>query len=452
MTASTAPRRIALAVVNPEALQRGCAPSHTFDRAGGTIGCRGANWILTDHRDRIQPIHCEIVLDEGLFCIVDRSGQTRINSQDSPMGLHVSARLNDGDTLHIGPYRIAIHLHDQDHPLPDPSRHLSQYGIGELLNVQDEHLRELMTAPPVQDDEPFLRRKDADFQALSSAGNRRDDLDPLMALDMAERRAAEEEAARSPLDPTHYGLAPASPQADLAATRFEAVSGSPNPLTGESTMSHQHAPTPAQDWHAAQQHHGADPHQLAAPLLQGLGAPLGPLDEQAAYNLLLEAGQALNATIRGIAALYGSQAGNQRRLTLLGRTLQPIEDNPLRLGQDHADTVRALFSSERSVVHLSPRAAIEESLTQARQHNAAIIQAIGASLDALLHAFSPDVLLQRFQRYRPEQAQQPADGDWAWQMYTHYYNELASSRQQGFEKLFWEVFEQAYDRALRAEA
>ncbi|KAA1334838.1 type VI secretion system-associated FHA domain protein TagH, partial [Escherichia coli] len=32
---------------------------------------------------------------------------------------------------------------------------------------------------------------------------------------------------------------------------------------------------------------------------------------------------------------------------------------------------------------------------------------------------------------------------------TNYYRELASSRQQGFEKLFREVYEQAYDRALR---
>ena len=46
----------------------------------------------------------------------------------------------------------------------------------------------------------------------------------------------------------------------------------------------------------------------------------------------------------------------------------------------------------------------------------------------------------------------PAADDWAWGMYTHYYDELASARQRGFEKLFWEVFEQAYDRALRVEA
>ena len=34
-------------------------------------------------------------------------------------------------------------------------------------------------------------------------------------------------------------------------------------------------------------------------------------------------------------------------------------------------------------------------------------------------------------------------------MYQHYYRELSSSRQQGFERLFQEVFEQAYDQQLR---
>jgi len=35
-------------------------------------------------------------------------------------------------------------------------------------------------------------------------------------------------------------------------------------------------------------------------------------------------------------------------------------------------------------------------------------------------------------------------------MYGHYFDELMSSRQQGFDRMFWEVFDQAYDRAMRA--
>jgi len=124
----------------------------------------------------------------------------------------------------------------------------------------------------------------------------------------------------------------------------------------------------------------------------------------------------------------------------------------LRLRQPYEETVQALFSNRRSVVHLSASAAIEESLEQSRKHNDAVIIAIKESLDALLHAFSPAVMMQRFERYRSEnhaqQQQYDQDGE-AWRMYNNYYNELSSTRQQGFEKLFWEVFEQAYDRAMR---
>ena len=218
-------------------------------------------------------------------------------------------------------------------------------------------------------------------------------------------------------------------------------------------MAPQRADTPqVQDWITAQSSAHGTPQQMVAPLLQGLGVPLGAIDEHTAYRLLMEAGQALQAAIRGLTALYASDDAQAGRPALMGRTLQPIEDNPLRLDLDYADTVRALFSSERSVVHLSPMAAVDESLTQTRLHNKALIEAINASLQALLRAFSPELLKQRFHRYRPDQTQQPEADDWAWQMYTHYYNELVSPRQKGFEKLFWEVFEQSYDQTLRTEA
>ena len=119
-----------------------------------------------------------------------------------------------------------------------------------------------------------------------------------------------------------------------------------------------------------------------------------------------------------------SQPGEQQRISLAGRTLQPIEDNPLRLGLDYPDTVRALFSTERSVVHLSPAAAVEESLEQIRRQQVAVHKAINAGLAALLQAFAPEQLEQRFQRYRQARGEHPQAGDWAWSMYGHYYLSL----------------------------
>ncbi|SAK75992.1 hypothetical protein AWB80_04410 [Caballeronia pedi] len=449
-TATTTARRIALAVTNPQALQKGSTPRHVFDSVGGTIGSQSANWILVDRRDGIDPIHAEIFSKDGGFGLIDRSGRTRLNSSDNPIGKNVAALLSDGDLLHIGSYEIAVHLHEQGDLLPDPSRHLAQYGVDELLGGNAS--MDDFGASTLVDGETRPGNQYATPEAQGPTDEPRADLDPLAALDAAAYRSPG--AASQSLDSAHYGLSPARAQFNYADTRFEAVSGAPRSLPGNTRMPSQRADSPqVQDWITAQSSAHGTPQQTVTPLLQGLGVPLGALDEHAAYRLLLEAGQALQAAIRGLGALYDSEPSQAGRPALMGRTLQPIEDNPLRLGMEYADTVRALFSAERSVVHLSPMAAIDESLTQTRLHNKALVEAINASLQALLRAFSPELLLQRFHRYRPDQTQQP-DGeanDWAWQMYTHYYNELASPRQKGFEKLFWEVFEQAYDQALRTE-
>lgn len=68
----------------------------------------------------------------------------------------------------------------------------------------------------------------------------------------------------------------------------------------------------------------------------------------------------------------------------------------------------------------------------------------------MLDAFSPGNLMRRFAQYRrSHELRQKMDNAWAWQMYSNYYDELASSRQQGFEMLFNEVYAQVYDRVLR---
>ncbi|WP_239952143.1 type VI secretion system-associated FHA domain protein TagH [Dyella terrae] len=437
-----------LVVTNPQSLQHGSTPRHRFDRTGGTIGCRAANWILADRQDRIEPIHCEICLEDGHFCVVDRSGQTHINGAHAPIGLGVGARLSEGDTLLVGPYVLTVHLHDVEDASGDPSSSSVDELFGgqghDLLGAVGDVFQASATPAPMQEGL-------AAFHALSVPDASRTDLDPLHALDAAEREAAP--LALGPLDPTHYGLSPSKSQADLGATRFEAVHGAPPIHSGEIPMTQRRMDTTqAEHWMSTQQSSGGDPRQLVIPLLEGFGTSLGSVDGPMAYRLLLECGQALQAAVLGLTALYRAPAGSDDRLALLGRTLQPIEDNPLRLGLNYEDTARALFGSDRSVVHLSAKAAVEESLAQVRNHQEAIVQAISAGLDALLRSFSPDALLQRFQRYQPDPAQASDTDDWAWRMYTHYFNELASSRQLGFEKLFWEVFEQAYDRALRAEA
>jgi len=187
-------------------------------------------------------------------------------------------------------------------------------------------------------------------------------------------------------------------------------------------------------------------HISGAPLLRGLGVEVEFSDSDQMRLFLEEAGQTLRATVEGLLALH--QDEDSRHQALRTR-LQPIEDNPLRLGNDYPESIQTLFAARRSPVHLSAPAAVRESLASLNHHQQATQAAIQEALGAILHAFSPEALLRRFHGYRRGLEENEDEGRWAWDMYQHYYQELRSSRQQGFERLFQEVFEQAYDQHLR---
>lgn len=452
MIPTSSHHRLALVVDNPQALQKGSQPRCLFDIAGGTIGAHGADWILHDRSGRVQSIHCEIRYEDGGYFVIDRCGQTRVNDQMDPLGALVSVRLRGGDILHVGPYRLTVNLDDETYALPDPARHLAEHEVAELLGTSNEHIGTL----PLGDGAPAPNhppeRGWREFNALSEPSTQ-GQLDPLLALEDAIRPDPASADNAASLDSRHYGQTQLAAQADLSTTRFEAVSGSPLHAFGDPPMSghppSSAAPRASDQWIQNQLNHSGDAAGLVAPLVEGLGAPVGAVDPHDAYTLMFEAGTTLAALIRGLAALNRAPQG--ARLALAKRTLQPIEDNPLRLPQTYPDTVRALFSRDRSMVHLSPTAAVEESLEQIAEQHRAMLDAVTAGLSALLQAFSPDQLERRFARYRSGQQHEALSGDGAWQMYRHYYEELKSSRQQGFDKLFWEVFDQAYDQSLRKE-
>ncbi len=190
-------------------------------------------------------------------------------------------------------------------------------------------------------------------------------------------------------------------------------------------------------------------HLLTGPMLQGLGIDLSQdTDMERMHFLSQELGESLQACVKGLLELH--QQVSDGRFGTMNRNLQPIEDNPLRLGLSYEQTIRTMYDADKSLVHLSAPAAISESLKNVRDHNEAMQHATSEALNQILNAFSPQVLLRRFHHYkRNTDTSATSDEAWAWNMYCNYYQELTSNRQRGFEKLFWEIFEQAYDKKIR---
>lgn len=432
--------RVALIVTNPQALRLGSLPRHHFDRHGGFIGSRDADWSLDDGRRSVSPLHCQILWDDGAFCLVDRSGETRINDNPAPLGRDVSVRLAQGDHIQIGPFRVAVHLEQAHRHLPDPDRHLAEHSIEELLCAEhgDAADRDGLPHRPGER-HPFPCSDSPDALAALIQTPEPAVLDPLLALERAQ-------AMRASVPDSSFSTAIAS--AGQAPPALEAVLASaPSSTFGDDRMSrYDFSRSPVLPPSSSDE--PGETQAPLGPLLEGLGLSTADVDSA---RLMFDSGQAIRAFVQGLLALR-SNTHDGNRLGPQSRTLQPIEDNPLHLGQSCDDTLRALFSSQRSQVHLSPKAAVEESLDELGRHQYAIQQGIEAGLNALLQAFAPEQLLQRFHRYQPAADAPAQPDDWAWQMYTHYYRELRSNRQRGFAKLFWEVFEQHVDRAMRAEA
>lgn len=443
----TTSQQITLVVTNGTRLEGRSTSSHVFSRDGGSLGSGPSDdWLLQDRAGRIRPGHAQIQFIDGRFCLVDRSGHTFVNRATLPLGRDRRVALRDGDELLIGEYRLRAYLGD---------RHAGRGDDASLVALLDEGYEILEGETP----RPLTASRDNPLAALGEPETpsfQRDD--PLEAL------ASAGAPPRSPLfdtlnaraePPSNAGYGPDAPtsrrheerdvrERDVREHDVRKRDARERLLDDLERSVGEHLEERWKDGEGGRADHvGADP------LLRALGADLSFRDSEEQHAFLEEAGHALRAAIEGLQGLHAAQSGSRYRLR--ERHLQPIEDNPLRLGQPYQETLSTLFSAQRSPVHLAAPAAVSECLTQQSQHLAAVEEAIGVALQSILDAFAPQALLRRFHAYRGASQRIDDESGWAWDMYRHYYQELNSGRQQGFEKLFWEVFEQAYDQSLRRQ-
>lgn len=177
--------RLTLVVRNPEHLLHGCTANHEFNTAGGSIGSGACDWVLNDRQHAIQPLHCEIRLVEGRFCVIDRCGLTRLNGHDLPMGRNATVRLNDGDCLHVGAYSLNVFLqHDPSAIDSMAYQHLSQHAITALFNQSRCPLETLLDEyQPTPQPDVLTQEHSPDFERLGTPLGSHEQHDPLRALD-----------------------------------------------------------------------------------------------------------------------------------------------------------------------------------------------------------------------------------------------------------------------------
>lgn len=486
-------------VTNVRSLEAGLLAKMSFEDNGGVIGSAlDADWHLKDRDQLIKPFHCEIVLVDDSFCVKDLCGETYVNSSSMPLGVNKLARLNDEDEIKIGEYEIRVFL-NRESELKETSHSLEQLFLNKSNSLIDgndnesfdydiglenftENVKELDPivmldnkkssvgeedlideVPLFEVAEDFINNSLKDSGKISSKftvqADTDNDVTAAFGLNDIRRGGSliEKESKTTKLKKFFSKSIFSSEKEEEKKNDKQIMEIQPmddnildlleqevaKTYTKEDTVKSSSQYKATYDNNSFENNH-----VLGGPLMSGLEVSIGSnssVEEMQALSV--EIGSSLRACVQGLLDLH-SQVKDSR-YGMMHRSLQPIEDNPLKLGLSYEETIRTMFDENKSAVHLSATSSVEESLKMIKIHNEAVQYATNIALDQILQALSPDTLLKRFSRYNRDQNNSQDEKSWAWGMYENYYKELTSNRQQGFEKLFWEIFEQSYDKKLR---
>ncbi|OCG39356.1 hypothetical protein A9G29_09065 [Gilliamella sp. Fer2-1] len=410
-----------LKIRNTEALHSGNTREHVFNLNGGTIGShQNVEWQIQDFYNSVSGMHARINSKDGYYFIQPIEDKLFINHSEISSQAD-SVKLQHGDEIRIGSLiihaRIGADLHQLlDDPLDkSPSQIISinEISLNDMLNAEDKN-----TISHLYDHNIDTEQKSEivdPFEAIEKDSN-----DALSEF-YKNISGHENNASEQPKSLVDYNVK----QGSLMDDNFIEVPNCDSTLYDDNAYAMENV------------------NLSLVPFLRGLGVNLNIHNTEEANALLEELGETLKATVEGLLKL------NLSKDVLKNKNLRPIEDNPLRLNQNYSDTMALLFSEQPCTVYLSAPAAVKESLENVAIHNKASQMATKYALSAMLDAFSPDQLSNRFEVYRNSRKVKNHDGTWSWNMYCSYYKELSSNRQQGFEKLFWEHYEQEYDKQLR---
>ncbi|MGU3684495.1 type VI secretion system-associated FHA domain protein TagH [Citrobacter portucalensis] len=408
---------LTLQVMNGNELESGRAAKCLFTADGGEIGnASTCHWPVQDRAGSVAECACQVVMHDGTFCLKSLVPGLMINL--APVSTETGlVRLRQGDEVVLGALALKVFIHNGK-----LVSYSEQMAAPETIVTNRDRLADALLTTNGQPAYPGMPR----MHQLADTVVNSFSADPLQALQMESLTVAGD-----PLS----GIVPVRSSAPDRDGVIDTPFMDLPPRYSDQQTRHEDTASPTDT---------AQLHLAVTPLLRGLGGSLAVRNSQDADDFLEEAGRTLQAAIKGLLELQ------QRRNSLSDKHLRPLEDNPLRLNMDYTTALDVMFAEGKSPVHLAAPAAVGESLRNIRHHEEANRAAIVESLRVLLDAFSPQSLMRRFVQYRrSHELRKPLDDAGAWQMYCDYYDELASSRQQGFEMLFNEVYAQVYDRVLR---
>ncbi|MCO5063384.1 MAG: type VI secretion system-associated FHA domain protein TagH [Rhizobiaceae bacterium] len=421
-------------IENVHSAEPALQPSCTFTERGGRIGSAiDAAWRIQDVAGTVPEAAATIAVIDQRFTLQAIAGaKIWLNGARSSVPAGRPIVLNDNDTLSIGELRISIRTSDTSE---EEGRDLNA-----LVNPRDRRSEGLVI--------------DGEFAASNAAypATRPVVDDPLAALDKAAIGGGGPAASAGHtilLDPLDSLGSPV----DMLPMTPASTQESDGRVEINSAVAFQKVSSFLFD--AESDEIGDPPPRVPVPgsltsprgsLTRALGLSQPGSDET---ELGADVAAALRAAIEGLNGLFLKRATSAGHFPPMRR--YAVEDNPLRLAVNGQAAIDSLFGEPDSL-RLSPSAAIAESLEDLGHHQDATESAVDLALNAVLSALGPEVLARRFASCA-QPAGQPGDAEhdaWCWRMFRTYFRELASHRQGGLQALFWEIFAEEYQTAMRA--
>jgi type VI secretion system FHA domain protein len=474
---------LTLEVTGPQAAKLGAAARRQFGANGGTIGrLRENTWTLSD--PWVSARHARITFAAGTFYIEDTSTNgVFVNSPDNRLIPGRPYALKPGDAIFIDPYEIHVSISEAESTV---GREDDPFGLDDLPAAPvvprpaappppppaslAAPVRNDFGLPPVEDDDwleklggaPAPPPADVPKAANLAGGSLIDDFYRPPSVQPAAPSAPPPPADGS-LIPDDW-LSDDRPSSSLhrrdaaRATPASRPAGPPAPPPASrggpaATPEAREEPSKRVPPAAAAAGRGAD--RPAVPPAGSTGAGLDAVLAGAGLEglpvtpeLAQHFGEILRVVVAGVMDILQARQRIKSEFRMEMTTFKPAQNNPLKFSANVEDALHNLLV-KRNAAYLGPVAAFEDAFDDLRNHQMATLAGVRVAFDAMLAAFDPDALQERFDRDVRKGALLNMPGKLRyWDQYCERIRGMVQDSETTFRELFGEAFATAYEEQL----
>ncbi|WP_198007292.1 type VI secretion system-associated FHA domain protein TagH [Nitrococcus mobilis] len=459
--------QLSLTVIGPEAERLGQDATKSWVDAGGTIGRSENNdWMLPDPKQEISRCHARIRFSGTVFYLEDASANgVFLNNRGNRLDPFSAHRLEDGEQIFIGDYRIAVAIRDESAAVampalvrtaiddsdaaPDPLELLGGAVQGEGCDGEyaepvcrgDSFLQDHFAPPEVRWDElsapePLPSQGQAPAVGQDAAGIPPDWWKQLPGQEEErlppESGRASALGAAPPPESTERPIAPSTGEevGRCEHNRKSALNAPPQPP-------YSGAMPPSQPLEAEEE-------DALKALLAGAGVDSSHITPELAETL----GQLLRITVHGLMDLLRARMEIKNQFRMPMTLIEAHENNPLKFSTNAEDALHNLLV-KKNPDYLGPVAAFRASFEDLRHHQMALLAGMRKAFFVMLDHFDPEELERLFDEKRDGR---PIIGKIMqrrnWELYRDLFEDIHKDTERYFNRLFGDAFVTAYEKQM----